>query len=99
MRAHYKFSAFEDDVDRNAGRRLALAGGSDQPPPGQDEKSADVIRFPLERARPSGSDRAGPVADDPSAAEAYPAGTGALWAAWLTSVLSSAHVDGLGSER
>lgn len=91
MRAHYELSSFDDVSGRSAGHRLALAGGSDQPPPGRDETSAEIIRFPLERVRPDRGDRQEPApdGDDPSAVDASPAETGALWAAWLTSVLSS----------
>lgn len=96
MRAQYDFSSFEDAVDRSAHPRLALAGGSDRPPPGQDESPAEVIRFPLERVRPAKDERQEPATDgdddspaEAEPAEAEPAETGALWAAWLTSVLSS----------
>lgn len=99
MRAQYDVSSFEDTAGRSAGPRLALAGGSDRPPPGQDETSAEVIRFPLERVRPAKGDRREPAPDDPSEVDAQPGETGALWAAWLTSVLSSPSAHGLGSER
>lgn len=91
MRAQYDFSSFEDAVDHGTRPRLALAGGSDRPPPGQDESPAEVIRFPLERVRPAKDERQEPATDgdDDSPAEAEPAETGALWAAWLTGVLSS----------
>ncbi|MBM3549686.1 MAG: hypothetical protein FJX54_22330 [Alphaproteobacteria bacterium] len=92
MLAQYDLSSIEDGVDRSARPRLALAGGSDQPPPGQDEISAEVIRFPLERARPPEDEprETAFASDDQS-------GTGALWAAWLTSVLSSSPA-GIGRE-
>jgi hypothetical protein len=32
--------------------RLALAGGSDDLPPGREPQLAEIIRFPLERVRP-----------------------------------------------
>jgi len=91
MRAQHDISQFEDVVERNAGPRLALAGGSDRPPPGQDETSADVIRFPLERVRPAKDQHEEPAPDNDESSEvdAQPAETGALWAAWLSGVLSS----------
>lgn len=91
MHAQYDLSTFEDGVERTAGRRLALAGGSDRPPPGDDEISAEIIRFPPERARPAKEERKEPAhdSDDASAVDAQPGETGALWAAWLTGVLSS----------
>lgn len=99
MHAYHAASSFEIDADRRAAPRLALAGGSDQPPPDQDQASAEVIRFPLERARLAQSGAREIDADDASPDDTPEAGTGALWAAWLTSVLSSPSVGVAGSER
>lgn len=99
MHAHHAVSSFEIDADRRAAPRLALAGGSDQPPPGHDQASAEVIRFPLERARLAQSGATEIDADDGSPGDTPDAGTGALWAAWLTSVLSSPSAGVAGSER
>ncbi len=98
MRAQYDFSSFEDAADRSAGARLALAGGSDRPPP--DDPSAEVIRFPLERVRPARDERKAPApcSDESAAVDAPPIEAGALWAAWLSGVLSK-PVTGLGRER
>jgi hypothetical protein len=99
MLAQYDLSSIEDGVDRSARPRLALAGGSDQPPPGQGESSAEIIRFPLERVRPPEDDSQESAfgSEDQSAADAHPSGAGALWAAWLTSVLSTSPA-GIGQE-
>jgi hypothetical protein len=99
MQAHVAISSSENDFDRSAAPRLALAGGSDQPPPGQDKASAEIIRFPIERIHPAKSDPAELEGDGPSAVDACPAGDGAVWAAWLTSVLSHTSTGGVGSER
>lgn len=99
MHAHHAVSSFEIDADRSAAPRLALAGGSDRPPPGQDQVSAEVIRFPLERARPAQSDPEETDVDDASTDDTPETGTGALWAAWLTSVLSGPSAGVAGSER
>ncbi|MBL8687733.1 MAG: hypothetical protein JNL04_01460 [Rhodospirillaceae bacterium] len=99
MHVHHAVSSFEIDADRRAAPRLALAGGSDQPPPGQDQASAEVIRFPLERTRLAQNDPGETDVDDASTDDTPEAGTGALWAAWLTSVLSSPSAGVAGSER
>jgi hypothetical protein len=44
--------------------RLALAGGTNEPPPPTEPKSAIIIRFPLERRRPV-PDEATPAPEPP----------------------------------
>lgn len=75
------------------------AGRTSPPPGGQDQAAAEVIRFPLERARPAQSGARGTGVEDASTDDTPETGTGALWAAWLTSVLSSPSAGVAGSER
>ena len=93
MRAQ-KLSAMTNDGlngQEIPGRRaLALAGGSDRPPPGQGGESAEIIRFPVERVRPATPDPEGtpPAIDAPPPADAISTDAGAVWAGWMTGVLS-----------
>jgi len=93
MHAHYTRSSFETPAEDGAVPRLALGGGFDQTPPEQGETSAEIIRFPLERVRPEAAESPAPAED----ADAPPAG--AMWGAWLNSVLSSDPIAGLRAER
>lgn len=54
--------------------RAALAGGSDHRPPDDRPRPAQVIRFPIERTRPSALRRE----RDPDA----------LWPAWMSGILN-----------
>lgn len=57
--------------------RPALAGGSDHRPPDDHPRPAQVIRFPIERTRPSAPR---PERD-----------SDALWPAWMSRILSRRH--------
>jgi hypothetical protein len=75
-----------DDVDTTP-PRPALAGGSKRPPHDGDPPG-EVIPFPLERI--TGPAAAPAFSSEEAAADtAEPLSDGALWAAWMSGVLST----------
>jgi hypothetical protein len=97
MHARYALSSFGDPLEQSATPRLALGGGSDQPPPSHDTRSAEIIPFPVERRRQAQDERAAHAPDGDAVAfpEASSAAGGSMWASWLDSVLSSDPLAGI----
>ena len=91
----HALSAVANDEDRNdhdmIAPRQAAAGGSGGEPPRREPQGAEIIRFPEDRARYLTEEerqrRSGP--DQHDAAEVSAANIGAVWAAWMTGVLST----------
>jgi hypothetical protein len=81
-------SLLTEDTDERDLRppRPALGGGFDQRPPSDRVFAGKVIPFPLERIRPSAEDQADQT--DADAPERGSPSDGALWAAWLSGVVS-----------
>lgn len=101
MHAQCAYSTLENCFNGNSAARLALGGGSDRPPPGEGEISAEIIRFPLERRSqaPVKDGASAPGDDTPASPDADPAPAGSMWGAWLSSVLSSDPLTGIRAER
>lgn len=66
--------------------RVAMAGGSDDQPPGDDDRGpAEILQFPVERVRRV----SGAVPPPPMPSGASPSDeSGTLWPAWMTRVLA-----------